>query len=622
MLQANAPAVLGALATVHQALDDALAAPVPMSAAELDRSGAAGGVRASRGVRRPPHLRAARLGAAARDLSSTAGSLQSRCEALLGNIDAIEQVTDALNVLNLLLAGLTLIPPAAPATATLLGVTTFLGETLDAVSLVAKFLPFVPVPASARFSASPSVLRAGDGGTLWGRVKMESVGYSAADFAGFAGDAADLFPASKLTALEAKFGSILGKIDAFEARFAKTSGFVSFLADHWPGINTLLTKLQDAGVRLRGLQGTLTWFNDTYYGRYSAGDLDLSLAGLSGVTPSAAWSLTSAPDVLTAFMVDPHAPAQTVTLSPGGPASSHAECVISPAPPSPALGDNTFRIGSKVGPSLAFLAALDPSPTLHQGESLQIDIPVVNTGDSLADGLDARIAVPGKNGEAAAWTNFPSGITGDPVLYARYGDELDPGDTGFVEVTVTVATGGAVGPFTFPVTVARNGKVVAQTTVQVQVLSQLADLTVNAADAQVLFYDSGVEDNDSITVELNGAPVVTRFRLSNAGETFGVHYLRGRNVMRVYALNEGDLSPNTAALVFDHTVPYGTETRDYGLSTGEVVTLVIDYDPSLASAAPAATLRPGRLDAARERSTGALRGRLRRLQRSSPPRRR
>lgn len=84
----------------------------------------------------------------------------------------------------------------------------------------------------------------------------------------------------------------------------------------------------------------------------------------------------------------------------------------------------------------------------------------------------------------------------------------------------------------------------------------------NIADSIVTlyFWDSGVEDNDTISINLNGVWVVNNLRLSKAKQSVQVKLQPGSNYIIMYANNLGDIPNNTSGI----GVKYKYGERDLG----------------------------------------------------------
>ncbi|HRW51920.1 MAG TPA: hypothetical protein P5081_03480 [Phycisphaerae bacterium] len=109
----------------------------------------------------------------------------------------------------------------------------------------------------------------------------------------------------------------------------------------------------------------------------------------------------------------------------------------------------------------------------------------------------------------------------------------------------------------------------------------LSDVSVSQRDIQFTLTDTGAEDGDEVTVEVRSviagtATVKEVFRgaLKNAGETVNATLGPGPNTIKVTALNEGDLSPNTAGLEISHVVA-GSASQSWNLLTDEEAVFTI-----------------------------------------------
>ena len=82
-------------------------------------------------------------------------------------------------------------------------------------------------------------------------------------------------------------------------------------------------------------------------------------------------------------------------------------------------------------------------------------------------------------------------------------------------------------------------------------------------------------DGDTVTIYLNGSPVVQNIILSTSFQQFSLPLKRGKNVISFMAINQGSSGPNTAAfMVFDEN---GVEisANEWNLATGAKATLSI-----------------------------------------------
>jgi len=92
-------------------------------------------------------------------------------------------------------------------------------------------------------------------------------------------------------------------------------------------------------------------------------------------------------------------------------------------------------------------------------------------------------------------------------------------------------------------------------------------------------WDTAEEDGDRVDILLNGAVAVSDITLTNAGGTYELYLTQGRNVVDIRALNEGDISPNTAAFTVtddNHTELISAKWR---MNAGQISRLVVIYQP-------------------------------------------
>jgi hypothetical protein len=92
-------------------------------------------------------------------------------------------------------------------------------------------------------------------------------------------------------------------------------------------------------------------------------------------------------------------------------------------------------------------------------------------------------------------------------------------------------------------------------TLEMQGCTNIADSVVT-----LYFWDSGVEDNDTISINLNGVWVVNNLRLSKAKQSVQVKLQPGSNYIIMYANNLGDIPNNTSGI----GVKYKYGERDLG----------------------------------------------------------
>lgn len=72
--------------------------------------------------------------------------------------------------------------------------------------------------------------------------------------------------------------------------------------------------------------------------------------------------------------------------------------------------------------------------------------------------------------------------------------------------------------------------------------------TTSTKEMDLLLWDCGVEDNDTISLMVNGQWILRNYRLTKEAQAIPVNLLNGENIVLLYAHNLGDIPNNTAAL--------------------------------------------------------------------------
>ncbi|MGK5090938.1 fibronectin type III domain-containing protein [Deltaproteobacteria bacterium TL4] len=106
--------------------------------------------------------------------------------------------------------------------------------------------------------------------------------------------------------------------------------------------------------------------------------------------------------------------------------------------------------------------------------------------------------------------------------------------------------------------------------------NQLLDpITVNQIEIEITVWDNAEEDGDRIKVILNNEVLQEDLTLTNAAKIMKVtiNTLQS-NILKVIALNEGSMSPNTASMKVSHVI-FGQETQNWKLNTGDTAYLEI-----------------------------------------------
>jgi hypothetical protein len=483
---------------------------------------------------------------------------------------AVTELGDALERLSIAYALIGLNPLAAPVAEPVALIT---GVLSGMASIYVGYLrsdAYLPVPNTLELGVAPSTVRAGGRAVLYARMQRISPGGAASSAAS---GAFGLF----LTAFDAKFkvferaaSHLKGVLKFFVGKFGSdaTSKLVESILEHGEDL------LQSHGVETLRSTGTVT----------------LALDGINPVATPNVWTLDAAGagQIVRGFGVLPATPDTSVRISWSGlgeTSGSFAACRIDQGGTvDPAAGRNGFLVRAKQPGVLAWTAGPD-SVSIHQNQSRSLGFEIANTGGATVRHVRIRLGSY-QGGVFVPW--WPPGgidVSADPWYQT-----LDPGDTVGADVSISVSPAAPLQTYLVPLTLEGDSAKPVTRLLSLRVVSQLADIVVNRASSSILFYDSGAQDGDSVRIELNGRVLASAHYLLNAGTTFGVQYQPGRNVLRMTALNEGTLVPNTAAMVFGDVVD-GPSDQSYDLETGQVVTLIVDLDTSRRSRAPTAARR-------------------------------
>ena len=85
---------------------------------------------------------------------------------------------------------------------------------------------------------------------------------------------------------------------------------------------------------------------------------------------------------------------------------------------------------------------------------------------------------------------------------------------------------------------------------------------------QIKFFDDKSEDQDIISVYLNGTWVLENHSLTNVGNTFSFRVNRGYNDLVIFAVNQGKVDPNTCAIRVENGNPIEMKQN---LNTGDAI---------------------------------------------------
>ncbi|WP_146164741.1 PKD domain-containing protein [Desulfonatronum sp. SC1] len=98
----------------------------------------------------------------------------------------------------------------------------------------------------------------------------------------------------------------------------------------------------------------------------------------------------------------------------------------------------------------------------------------------------------------------------------------------------------------------------------------LQDVVVNSRTITLSIWDHGKEDNDIVTIKVNGTPIPggSNVVLTKQPKTFQLQLNTGRNEISIYAVNEGTQPPNTASFRLSN-VTQGEQEQKYRINQNE-----------------------------------------------------
>jgi hypothetical protein len=104
----------------------------------------------------------------------------------------------------------------------------------------------------------------------------------------------------------------------------------------------------------------------------------------------------------------------------------------------------------------------------------------------------------------------------------------------------------------------------------------LSDITVSRRNVVITLTDNGAEiDNDTIDLLINGSYIAQGHVLEGgSGTSFEVALQPGGNLLEIYAVNEGSITPNTALLEVTDVID-GPVAQEWRLLAGETGSLTV-----------------------------------------------
>ena len=76
---------------------------------------------------------------------------------------------------------------------------------------------------------------------------------------------------------------------------------------------------------------------------------------------------------------------------------------------------------------------------------------------------------------------------------------------------------------------------------------------VTSSTVSITLWDDGEEDGDIVSVWINDKLVLDNYTLTNAGRTFTFQVQPGNNKLILFAINEGNVGPNTASITINNS---------------------------------------------------------------------
>jgi hypothetical protein len=108
-----------------------------------------------------------------------------------------------------------------------------------------------------------------------------------------------------------------------------------------------------------------------------------------------------------------------------------------------------------------------------------------------------------------------------------------------------------------------------------------ACMEVQQPVVKLVLWDCGIEDNDTVSINLNGVWILNNFRLTNAKQEMDITLAPGENQLTLLANNLGDIPDNTAAMAIkENGVEQKATLSSNLLSSGTMRVLVKGSNPA------------------------------------------
>lgn len=107
--------------------------------------------------------------------------------------------------------------------------------------------------------------------------------------------------------------------------------------------------------------------------------------------------------------------------------------------------------------------------------------------------------------------------------------------------------------------------------------SVLQDVAVSSSEVVLRVWDYGAEDGDIVDIYFNSEPVAEDLSLTNTGTSFPLSLQSGQNKISIHADNEGQFSPNTAALSLSNAIS-GPARQSWQLKAGQTGSFAVSFN--------------------------------------------
>jgi hypothetical protein len=102
-----------------------------------------------------------------------------------------------------------------------------------------------------------------------------------------------------------------------------------------------------------------------------------------------------------------------------------------------------------------------------------------------------------------------------------------------------------------------------------------ACMEIKQPAVKLVLWDCGIEDNDTVSINLNGQWILQHFRLTNAKQEIDITLAPGENQLTLFANNLGDIPDNTAAMAIKENGVEQKATLSSNLLTSATMRLLV-----------------------------------------------